>query len=475
MSFDRIFKERRFNYGDVSNFMHYMADEKLLTPLDSYIHLKEPEDKVRHFTKRLTEEYNKNRNVKMAIDVCVHCGACLYACPTYITSGDIYNSPLGRAELIRSVIKGKKISGKVFGKAVGAVKKVDMEYIKKVYTYYWLCLICRRCAYVCPLGVDQTDVTRVVRSILYEIGMASRFTSLTIDAHWKTGNNMNLKPAAVESIMKFVKDEIKSEKGIDVKIKINEKSDTLMLPSSADLYMNMETLKGYVLFLNLVGIDFSFNTRAIETANFGLFLHPEHMKGLAENYVQVAREMGAKLVIAGECGHGWRVHKGYTLPRLRQYGIGLVHIHHLVAKAIRDNKVILDPQANGGIKYTYQDPCQYARGGDLTEEPRYIMKHVVKDWVDPEHSRGYTWCCGGQGGNLADEVVPLATQYSRLWYEEALRYNSDWVIRPCSICKAQLSHVVPYLNKMYNNELKYSGLMDLVYRALVVKPQSNKN
>ncbi|BDR93472.1 (Fe-S)-binding protein [Vulcanisaeta souniana] len=472
MSYDKVFKERPFKWGDASNFMHYLADERLVSRLHEAIKFKQPittdEEKVEYFRRRLLEEYENNKNVRMAVDVCVHCGQCMNACPTYITTGDPYNSPLGRAELIRAVIKADKVSGKLFGKAVGAVKKIDMNYIKKIYTYYWLCLICRRCGYACPLGVEQTDVTRAVRGILYEIGMASRFTALTVDAHWKNGNNMNLTPGAVKSIIDFVVKEIKQEKGIELKVKIDEPAYALLLPSSADYFMNMETLKGYLLFLYAAGIDYTLSTKAAETANFGLFLHPKHLQGLAEKYVSVARELGVKLVIAGECGHAWRAHKNYTLPRLREYGIKLVHIHHLVAKAIREGRIKLNPEANGNIVYMYQDPCQYARGGDLTEEPRFILSHVARSWVDPEHNRSWTWCCGGQGGNLTDEVVPLVTQYARLWYEEALKKDAQWVIRPCSICKAQLSHVVPYLNKMYGKEIKYSGLMDLVYRALVV-------
>ena len=465
MSFNKVFKERPFKFGDVSNYPHNMTDAKLESVLHERAGLPTPENKLDYFRKRLMEEYGCNRNVRMTVDACVHCGACLEACPTYITSGDIWNSPLGRAELVRGVVKGEGPSGKLLGSLVGA-QKVDEEYLKKVYTYYWLCLICRRCSYVCPLGVDQTDVTRTVRGILHEIGMSSKFTTSTIDAHYRSGNNMNYNPKAIKAVLDFAVKEIEEEKGVQVRYKLDEPAEALLLPSSADLAMNMDTLKGYLLFLNKIGMDFTFSSKAAETANFGLFIHPKHMHALAQKYVDAAKELGVKLVLAGECGHAWRVHKNYTKQELKKNGINLVHIHHLVERYIREGKLSLRKPENG-VVYTYQDPCQFARGGDLTEEPRFIMDNVVKDWRESEHNRSKTWCCGGQGGNLTDEVVPLATEYAKLWYEDAVKAGADWVIRPCSICKAQMSHVVPYLNKSYEKNVHYSGLMDLVYAAIV--------
>jgi Fe-S oxidoreductase len=97
------------------------------------------------------------------------------------------------------------------------------------------------------------------------------------------------------------------------------------------------------------------------------------------------------------------------------------------------------------------------------------MNHVVKKWVECPENRQLNWCCGGQAGMLADEMTPLRLQYARLWYECALKAGAEHVVRPCSKCKGNL-RVVPQLNKMYGKNLTFGGLMDLVYRALVVKP-----
>jgi Fe-S oxidoreductase len=194
------------------------------------------------------------------------------------------------------------------------------------------------------------------------------------------------------------------------------------------------------------------------------------MWAFAKRYIEAAEMLGVKMAIFGECGHGWRALKNTAAPELEKRGIKVYHIHHLVVKAIKEGKIKLDPSANGDRVYTYQDPCQYSRGGDLYEEPRFIMNHVVKKRVECPENRQLNWCCGGQAGMLADEMMPLRLQYARLWYECALKMGAEHVVRPCSKCKGNLNGVVPQLNKMYGKNLTFGGLMDLVYRALVVKP-----
>jgi len=81
-----------FRYGDTSNIKPHKADAKLLERLHSRVNFKPPgpeTDRIAYFKRRLLEEFDSNRNVKLAVETCVHCGACLTVCPTYITTGDV--------------------------------------------------------------------------------------------------------------------------------------------------------------------------------------------------------------------------------------------------------------------------------------------------------------------------------------------------------------------------------------------------
>lgn len=456
-----------FKFGNTSNMEPFWAKEDLVKTIHDKAGIETLTDVIEGFKTGLKREIARNRNVKMAIETCVHCGACLNACPTYIATGDISNSPVGRADLVRNVIKSEKPAGKIFGGLAGA-RKLDAAYLDKIATYYYQCLECRRCGEICPFGIDQADVTRTVRSVLHDAGKISRYTATVINNAEKTGNNMGLPAPALKATIDFVKDEIKEEKGIDVSFKVDEKARAMFVPPSADFFSNLETLKGYMFFLHSIGMDYTFTTEHAELANFGLFTDTKHLRIIGDHLVSVAKKLGVKVVVAGECGHGWRAFKNYVIPRLKEQGIEGIHIFYLVEEALKTGKIKLNADNNGDSVYVYQDPCNYARGGDLIEEPRYILQKVVKNYVDSPHSRERTWCCGGGGGVLTDELLPLRVEYAKLWYEDAASVHGDQVIRPCAICKAQLSHTIPKLNKMNSSNLTNSGLMDLVYKALTV-------
>jgi len=77
---------------------------------------------------------------------CVHCGLCLPACPTYLTTGIEMSSPRGRIYMMRAVEEGRAGIGAVF------VKHLDQ------------CLGCLACQTACPSGVPYGALVESARA-----------------------------------------------------------------------------------------------------------------------------------------------------------------------------------------------------------------------------------------------------------------------------------------------------------------------
>lgn len=80
------------------------------------------------------------------IKACIHCGICLSACPTYLTTGNEGNSPRGRLYLIKDLIQGE----------VPELDIAGQEYLDN-------CLSCMACETVCPSGVEYIQLLDYAR------------------------------------------------------------------------------------------------------------------------------------------------------------------------------------------------------------------------------------------------------------------------------------------------------------------------
>lgn len=423
---------------------------------------KTPSDKLEgKALEKLGELRETMRSLSVMLETCTKCGNCANQCHSYLGTGDYNNFPAARAELMRRVYKRHFTwAGKIFGRFAGA-DDFDAETLEKWLTYFYQCNECRRCAQFCPFGIDTAEITIAARHILSELGIMPRFMQGVAANMFKTGNNMGIPQPAILDCAEFMEDEMREETGLDIKIPIDKPdSDVLYIPSSADFFTNVDTMIGAAKMFYKLGVNWTISSTILEAANFGLLFNLNAMKEHNSRLKEAAAAVGATLVVQGECGHGWRAAKMYTEGANGPVPFKLMHVLDYCDANL--DKLSLKKLP---MKVSLHDPCNYARGGDIIEQPRRILRACATEFVEMTPNRQENFCCGGGSGILMDEMMEIRMKLSKVKADQIKALGTiDYLAIPCSICKAQ----IPPAMKHYGLDgFSMGGVMDLVGKAMV--------
>jgi Fe-S oxidoreductase len=145
---------------------------------------------------------------------------------------------------------------------------------------------------------------------------------------------------------------------------------------------------------------------------------------------------------------------------------------------IQAGRLKFDKEANDHRIVTFHDSCNVARGsrmgdyaGGQFDIPRNIIRAVANNYVEmnPATTRERTFCCGGGGGLLTDELLDLRVKGALPRMEALNRIAQDngvnFMATICAICKAQFTKVLPY----YGFKMSMvGGVHQLVSTAIVL-------
>lgn len=447
---------------------------------------------------KMGELLGKYRSLQVYMDSCVHCGACSDKCHYFLGTGDPKNMPVARQDLMRKVYRRYfTVAGKFFPKLVGAVD-MSREVLDEWYSYFHQCSECRRCSVFCPYGIDTAEVTMAAREIMDSVGLGQKYSNEIIGKVHKIGNNLGLPGPALEDTLAGLEEDVKEDTGIDVRYPIDVKgAEVLLVTPSADFFAepHVESLIGYGKVFHAAGISWTLSSMASEAGNFGMFIgNYEQLRKIALRVREAALELGVKRIVVGECGHAWRVAYSFwnTLVGIGAGGkdpfaIQLqsqldarykqpTHICELTWDLIQRGALKFDKEKNDDRIITFHDSCNVARAsrfGDMPGGqfviPREIIKTVANNFHDmaAETIGEATFCCGGGGGLLTDDLIELRVR-GALPRMEALKtvvdhHGVNFMATICAICKAQFSKVLPY----YGFDMSMvGGVHQLVSKAI---------
>jgi Fe-S oxidoreductase len=413
---------------------------------------------------------SRYRGLRIFMETCVRCGACADTCQFFRGTGDPKNMPMARAELLRRVYRRYfTVAGRLLGEAVDA-SELSEDLLRDWYTYFYQCSECRRCSVYCPYGIDTAEITMAAREIMATIGVGTKYVTEVVAKVYETGNNLGIPGPAWTDSSKFLERELKDETGKDIPMPVDEKNaDVLLIAPSADNFANADTMMAYGVLFYAAGVSWTTSTYCDEGGNFGLFLDFYNLRKVNKRILDAARELNVKRIIWGECGHAWRA--GLYTQTLNGDMDWLnptypVHILEWAQDMIKKGAFHIDKSVNDDFLVTYHDPCNPARAHALLEEPRFVVRSAVNNFIEmpPNTIRENTFCCSAGGGLLTDEIMPLRMAGGRLRAEACLSTGANVLATPCSICKAQLPLVMEY----WKVPARISGCIDLLSRAMVL-------
>jgi Fe-S oxidoreductase len=446
----------------------------------------------------MRERLDKYRSFKLFMDTCVRCGACADKCHFYVGGGDPRNMPVLRAELLRSVYRNDfTTAGKLLGRLVGA-RPLTVEVIKEWFLYFYQCTECRRCSVFCPFGIDTAEITMMARELLNLLGINVNWIMQPVADCYRTGNHLGIQPHGLKDTLEFFTDDIEEVTGIKIEVPINKKgAEVLFVTPSGDFLAEpgIYTCMGYMALFHEIGLDYTFSTYASEGGNFGLFTSADMMKRLNAKIYAEAKRLGVKWILGGECGHMWRVLNQYMdtmngpadfleVPTSPITGTVFenarstkaVHIMEFTADLIRNGKLKLDPSRNDGRRVTFHDSCNPARAMGILEEPRYVLRNVVRNFHEmPANTiREQTFCCGGGAGLGTEENMEVRLRggmpRGKAVRHVQERHGVNRLATMCAIDRATLATVCDF----WAPGVKTTGITELVANALVMKGEKER-
>lgn len=422
----------------------------------------------------------------LTLDYCAQCQTCSESCHIYEMSGknELYR-PTYRSEIFRRLVgRFAKKGGKVLSKLNGTSIDLNWETISRLYELSYRCNLCRRCAQVCPMAVDNALVTRELRKLFsQELGWAPReLHEKGTVLQLKVGSSTGMTPKIVKENMEFIDEDIAEATGMSVETPWDkEGSEILLIHNAGEILAWPDNPAAFTIVMNAAGLSWTLSSEdnAYDGVNYGLFYDDVQLARVAVKHANIAKKLGVKKIVMGECGHQ---HKALmtiadrmllgdsNIPRES----ALTFLEYIVFSG----KIKFDPSKNN-FPVTLHDPCNIVRNLGIVEPQRRILRYLCPQFREMTPHGVDNYCCGGGGGlalmsqnNYKDWRVSVS---GRKKFKQILDAFSDqpdpsvkkYVCTPCSNCKGQIRDILDYYGALEKSGITYGGLVELIVNAMV--------
>ena len=411
----------------------------------------------------------KHGNYGLALDtyarLSTKCARCDSSCQLYETTHDPHDIPCHRSELLLRVYRRYFThSGLLKARLFGGFALTD-EYLDEMADAYYRCTACRRCKLACPVGIDHGLVTHLARWLLAEIDVIPKALLVSVREQLEgVGNTSAIPVPALKDTCEFLEEELEEIFHVNLKFPFDvEGAEYVFFPAVSDFLIEADTLMGNAAVMHVTGGSWTIGTGNYDGINYGLFYSDRMMERIVNNVIAEVRRLKGKKVLVGECGHATR--SAWYVPTFGGPDAPpVVNCMEYALEMLRAGRI---PLKNELIeeRVTYHDPCNIARSGRITEEPREILNTICRDFVEMTPNRTENYCCGGGGGTVSiDEIRKFRTgPMGKRKAEQIRATGAKFLVSPCANCKKQLREICED-NGL--DDVEVVGLHDLLLKVI---------
>ncbi len=424
--------------------------------------------------------------LQLSLDNCTRCQTCSDACHVYEASGrqDVYR-PSYRSEILRRIVR-KYLSpgGKLRAVITGSDIDLNWTTVARLAELAYRCNLCRRCAQACPIGVDNGLIAHEIRKLFsMEMGIAPReihqFGSVQ---QLKTGSTTGMTAAAFKDTVEFLQGDVTDRTGLSFEWPVDrEGADVLLLHNAGEFMAWPENPEAFAIILERAGISYTLSSDLLgyDAVNYGLWYDDVQFARVALKHAQVAKKLGVKKIVIGECGHA---HKALSVIADRifasEYNVPRESCLTFLDQTVASGKLELDPGRND-FPVTLHDPCNVVRLMGIVQPQRRILRRIAPRFREMAPHGVENYCCGGGSGFAImnslnfDEwrsAVPGRMKMKQIL--DAFRDEMDpsipkYVCAPCSNCKGQIRGLLEYYDNVgTRHNIHYGGLVELIVNAM---------
>ena len=451
----------------------------------------EEEELVKKFLSGLKKLFSKEDNwtflqpLLLSLDYCAKCQLCSDACPTFLASGreEIYR-PTYRSEVLRRIKKKYLDKGGTLAKLTEGDIELNWATIARLAELAYRCTLCRRCAQTCARGVDNALITRELRKLFsQEMGIAPKeLHELGTMQQLKVGSSTGISPKALRNIINFMEEDIEDKTAKQIKIPVDkEGADILLIHNAGEFLSWPENPEAFAIIFEAAGLSWTLSSELVgyDAVNYGVWYDDVQFSRIALRHFEVARKLGVKKIVIGECGHS---HKASMVIADRiltdETYVPRESALPLLEDLVCSGKLQLDPKRND-FPVTLHDPCNMVRLMGIVEPQRRVLRQICPQFREMDPHGVDNYCCGGGSGfaimqsmNFPDWRASISGRMKLKQIVEAFQdvispEIKKYVCAPCSNCKGQIRDLFGYYEVWEKSSILYGGLVELIVNAMV--------